>query len=211
MPTNLTPDQAIQQLKDGNTRFVAGKSIHPNNGADRLTEISTGGQHPYATIIGCSDSRCPIENIFDAGFGEIFVIRVAGNVCATDEIGSIEYGVDHLGTPVMVVLSHSQCGAVTAVTKGDEVHGSIPKLVEPIVPAVEKAKAEHPGAPVEELIDHAIEANMWKAIEDLLTKSPDVAKAVKAGKTKVIGARFVIASGKVEWLGEHPQQAELIG
>ena len=169
------------------------------------------GQHPYATIVGCSDSRVPVELLFDAGFGDLFIIRVAGNVCNTDEIGSIEYGVDHLGTPVMIVLAHTQCGAVTAVTTGAEVHGSIPKLVEPIAPALARAKADNPGVEGAELVPKVIEANMWQAVEDLLKKSPDVVKHVKDGTTKVVGAMYHIEDGKVEFCGEHPNQAAITG
>ena len=141
--SGLTPEQALKKLKDGNARYVSGSRQYPNLNQPRRDLTSTKGQHPFATIIGCSDSRVPIEHVFDAGIGDIFPVRVAGNVCDIDEVGSIEYGVEHLNTPIFVVLGHTSCGAVTAVARGDEVHGSIPQLVDNIIPAVEDAKHIH--------------------------------------------------------------------
>jgi len=125
----ITPDAAIEQLKEGNQCYHTGEPNHPRADAQRMEETAEHGQNPFATVIACSDSRVPVERVFDQGIGDIFTIRVAGNVYDTDEIGSIEYGVDHLGTPVMVVLGHGGCGAVTAVVTGAELHGSIPPLV----------------------------------------------------------------------------------
>ena len=128
----------------------------------------------------------------------------------TDEIGSIEYGVDHLATPLMVVLGHTHCGAVTAVTTGAELHGSIPALVNNILPAVEAVKKEYPeltGAP---LIAKVVEANVWQAVSDLLAKSPATAARVKAGTLKVVGAIYDIEHGAVNWLGELPGQAAIL-
>ena len=112
-----SPNEILQMLKKGNERFYTGKATYPNTNAARLAQAGTEnqGDHAYATVITCSDSRVPVELIFDAGVMDIFVIRVAGNVCDTDEVGSIEYGLAHVHTPILVVLGHTQCGAVTAV------------------------------------------------------------------------------------------------
>ncbi|MBW1744446.1 MAG: carbonic anhydrase, partial [Deltaproteobacteria bacterium] len=120
-----SPDATIAMLKAGNVRFVEGKSTHTHADAARLHQAGTEnqGNHAYATVITCSDSRVPVEIIFDAGIMDIFVIRVAGNVCDVDERGSIEYGLAHVNTPVLVVLGHTQCGAVTAVTQAILGHG----------------------------------------------------------------------------------------
>lgn len=206
----VTPDDAMEMLKDGNARFAAGEAEYPNFDAARRAETSTKGQHPFVTVIACSDSRVPVEVLFDQGIGDVFVIRVAGNVSDTDEIGSIEYGVEHLGTPLMVVLGHSQCGAVTAVATSAEVHGSIPELVDNIGPAVASARAEHPEMADAALVPYAIEANVWQSVEDLLTGSPGVAARVAEGKTRVVGAVYDIASGKVNWMGQHPEQASFL-
>jgi len=208
--SKLTPEQALKALKDGNKRYVENNRTYTNQDKARIDETSTSGQHPYATIIGCSDSRVPIEHVFDAGIGDLFVIRVAGNVCDTDEVGSIEYGVKHLHTPVFVVLGHTQCGAVTAVAKNAEVHGSIPKLVDNIAPAVEKAKKSHGHEANKEMVGEAIKLNVWQSIEDLLHRSHDAVKLAKAKKLLIVGAVYHLETGKVEWLGEHPKLAKLL-
>jgi carbonic anhydrase len=206
----ISPDEALQLLKAGNERFVAGVCFYPPIGADRRMEVVSHGQHPFATLIGCSDSRVPLEVLFNTGIGEIFVIRVAGNVCATDEIGSAEYGVGHLGTPLCIVLGHSHCGAVTAVLTGAEVHGSIPQLVAPIVPVAEQVRAANPGIAPEELVSIAVVANVWQGVANLLTQSAEIRNAVSSNKAQVIGAVYDLESGRVEWLGQHPEQAQLI-
>jgi methyl-accepting chemotaxis protein len=207
---DLTPQEALQKLKDGNARYVLGNSIHPNLNQARRDQTSTKGQYPFATIIGCSDSRVPVELVFDAGLGDIFPIRVAGNVSDVDEVGSIEYGVEHLHTPIFVVLGHTGCGAVTAVARGDEVHGSIPALVDNIIPAVEKAKHEHGDTFSQELLASAIQHNVWQSIDDLLKRSPGTVKLVEEGKLIIVGAVYDLATGRVNWMGAHPDQAALI-
>ena len=207
----VSPENALQMLVEGNLRFALGQSTHPNTSFSRRLLTTTEGQAPFATIIGCSDSRVPVEILFDQGVGDLFVIKVAGNVADTDEIGSAEYGVDHLGTPVLMVLGHTYCGAVTAVTTGAEVHGSIPALVDNIIPAVEKARHEHPDAEVSDLIAKATEANVWQAIEDILNKSHAIADRAKDGRVMVVGGMYNILSGKVDILGAPPNQTELLG
>jgi len=206
-----TSDEALKRLTDGNQRYVSGHSLFGHLDAQRRAETVKNGQHPFATVLTCSDSRVPVEPLFDQGVGDVFVVRVAGNVCDVDEIGSIEYGVDHLGTPVLVILGHTHCGAVTAVTLGQEVHGSIPALVDNIVPAVKKAQQAYPDLHGEALLPAAIEANVWQAIEDLLHHSPAVSQRCREGKVKILGAIYDLESGQVKWLGEHPHQAALCG
>ncbi len=206
----VKPDVAIKWLEDGNARFVSGKAIHPHQDADWRKETVDKGQHPYATIVSCSDSRVPVEVVFDEGIGELFIIRVAGNVCAVNEIGSAEYGVDHLGTQLVVVLGHSHCGAVTAVATEAAVHGNIAQLVAPIKPAVEQAKKEHPDLKGKDLVPAAVEANVWQGIENVLTNSEIIRQHVKAGTAKIVGAIYDLETGRVAWLGTHPRQAELL-
>lgn len=205
-----TPDDVINKLKEGNARYVNDQRTYPNLNQERRTETAENGQHPYATIITCSDSRVPVENIFDAGIGDIFVIRVAGNVINKNEAGSVEYGVDHLHTPVFVVLGHTHCGAVTAAATNAEVHGNIPHLLESIEPSVEKAKNELDTDNENELIPLSVKMNIWQSIEDLFEKSHTSTELVNEGKLKVVGAIYHIEDGKVEWLGEHPNQNELL-
>jgi carbonic anhydrase len=207
------PDQALKMLQEGNDRFFSGKSQHPNMDKDRLIQAGKENQadHAYATVISCSDSRVPVETIFDAGVMDIFVIRVAGNVCDTDEVGSIEYGLAHVKTPVMVVLGHTQCGAVTAVThavqgKGHALERNIPPLVDNIEPAVLRAMEIYPHAQGDEIIPLAIEENVWIGIRDLFMKSPAVRDLVKKGTVKVVGAVYDVGTGKIHWL----QQARVV-
>jgi len=202
-----TPNQVIQKLKEGNARFYRGEAVYPHADKSRLSLAGTEnqGDYAYATVITCSDSRVPVELIFDAGVMDIFVIRVAGNVCDTDEIGSIEYGLAHVNTPVLVVLGHTQCGAVTAVThavhgKGHRLERNIPPLVDNIKPAVKRAIDQQPKAEGEEVIPFAIEENVWQSIEDLFMASPASRNLVKSGDVKVVGAIYDVGNGKVQWL-----------
>lgn len=204
-----TPDQTIQLLQKGNKRFVTGETTHPHSNSARLIQAGQEdqGDYAYATVITCSDSRVPVERIFDAGIMDIFVIRVAGNVVDVDEAGSIEYGLAHVHTPVLVVLGHTQCGAVTAVTHGLTGHGhplerNIPPLVDNIVPAVKKVMAQYPGAAVRDIIRFSIEENIWQGIEDLFMTSPSTRDLVNSGKVKVVGAMYNVGTGKVNWLPE---------
>lgn len=202
-----SPNDIIKMLEEGNKRFYSGKSTYPHTSADRLELAGkeNQGKYAYATVITCSDSRVPVELIFDAGVMDIFVIRVAGNVCDTDEIGSIEYGLAHVHTPVLVVLGHTQCGAVTAVThavhgEGHKLERNIPPLVDNIIPAVKRAMNHHKEVHGDLIIPYAIEENVWQSIEDLFMKSPAVRDIVKAGKAKVVGAIYDVGTGKVKWL-----------
>lgn len=208
--SDLTPDQALERLRRGNERFVAAKPIHPNQDPFRRSITAKEGQKPFATILSCSDSRVPLELVFDAGVGDLFVVRVAGNVTYFDQAGSIEYGAEHLGSNLVVVLGHTKCGAVTAVVGGAQEHGNIPALVAGIVPPVAKVKADNPGMTGEELVNKAIVANTWQSIEDLFRQSPAMREMVKSGQVKVVGAIYDVETGKVNWLGEHPRQAELL-
>ena len=208
------PDEVLQMLKDGNIRFMTGNATYPHQNPQRLFLAGTEnqGNHAYATVITCSDSRVPVELIFDAGIMDIFVIRVAGNVCDTDEIGSIEYGLAHVNTPVLVVLGHTQCGAVTAVThelqgKGHKLEKNIPPLVDNIIPAVQHAMDNHPNVHGDDIIPYAIRENVWQGIHDLLSGSPDCLRIVNDGKAKIVGAIYDVSTGQVVWLPEAPVEA----
>lgn len=203
------PADALQMLKDGNARFVAAAAKNPHSDAERcaLSGRSNQGDFAFATVLSCSDSRVPVERIFDAGVMDLFVIRIAGNVADVDEAGSIEYGLAHVNTPVLVVLGHTQCGAVTAVTAEVEGHGhalerNIPPLVDNIAPAVKRAQAAHPGVSGKDLVPFGIEENVWQSVEDLFMASPATRELVNAGKVQVVGAIYDVGTGKVAWLPE---------
>ncbi|SHO43456.1 Methyl-accepting chemotaxis protein [Desulfopila aestuarii DSM 18488] len=209
-------EEALTLLKRGNERFVSGNSLHPNIASQRLMQAGNEdqGDHAYATVITCSDSRVPVERIFDAGVMDTFVIRVAGNVVDGDEAGSIEYGLAHVKTPVLVVLGHTQCGAVTAVTHsihgtGHALERNIPPLVDNIEPAVRRAIEANPQLPGDEVIPAAIVENVWQGIEDLFMTSPATRNLVKSGAVKVVGAIYDVGSGKVNWLPE-PEVAAIL-
>ena len=202
-------DAVIETLRAGNQRYVAGASSNTNRDQTRREETAKG-QHPQATILSCSDSRVPLETVFDQGIGDVFPIRVAGNVTGTDELATIEYGVDHLETPLLVVLGHSKCGAVTAAATDAALHGSLPALIENIRPAVTKVKSTQPALTGDDLVRACVNENIWCAVERVLTHSQAVQERAKAGKVKVVGALYNITTGTVEWLGPHPRQGELL-
>jgi len=203
------PDEAIAILKAGNERFFGGKATRPHADAARiaLAGKEDQGDHAYATVITCSDSRVPVEIIFDAGVMDLFVIRVAGNVLDVDETGSVEYGLAHVNTSVFVVLGHTQCGAVTAATNAvqgncQQMERNISALVDNITPAVKRAISDHPKIHSAEIIPYAIVENVWQGIEDLFMNSPVSREMVKAGKAKVVGAVYNVSNGKIKWLPE---------
>jgi carbonic anhydrase len=206
----LTPEQALTLLKEGNMRYAKGAAMHPRQDQARRSETAKKGQFPFATVVGCSDSREPLELLFDQGVGDLFVVRVAGNVAGTDELASVEYGAGHLSTPVVLVLGHTKCGAVTATVQKAKLEGSLPALAALIVPAVDQAAKENPKAEGEALVNKAIRANVFKTMADMLAKSEEMRHLVTSGKTKVLGAIYDLDKGSIEWLGEHPAQAKLV-
>lgn len=202
-------DDVLALLTRGNARFAAGTPEYPHEGAARRAEVAAG-QHPLATVISCSDSRVPPEILFDEGLGDLFIVRVIGNIGGMDETGSAEYGVEHLQTPLLVVLGHSKCGAVTAAVTHAEVHGSIPPLLAHIKPAIWTARHEHPKLKGAALVPATIETNVLHSMAELFNRSVIIRERVRAGKLKVVGALYDIESGRVQWLGTHPQQANLL-
>lgn len=204
-----TAEDALAALQEGNARWVTGQPINPNIEPSRRAFVADKGQKPFVTVLTCADSRLPVERIFDRGVGEVFVVRVAGNIAGNSETGTIEYGLGHLNTPLLVVMGHTKCGAVAAAASGAQLHGALGKLVATISPAVDRAKRNNPGAEGGELAAFAIRENVWQSVFDLY-KSPEIRGLVTQGKVKVVGAVCDISTGKVEWLGEHPWQSELM-
>lgn len=189
-----TADEALQILKDGNSRFISGKLEHPNHCEESRQNLTTG-QEPLATILTCADSRVPPVDIFDLGLGDLFVVRVAGNVIGDHTLGSIEYAVKHLHTPLVVVMGHSSCGAVSAVASGAVLEGHIASIGPAIQTAIKNVK-EMEG----NLVDNA-SVELAKQISDKIADSePIVADLVTAGATKVVPAFYDLESGKVEFL-----------
>ena len=207
----MAPDAAMKLLVAGNARFVAEQPIPPNATMARVKETSKDGQHPFAAVLGCADSRVPAEILFDTGLGDLFTVRVAGNVSDTDEIGSLEYAVEHLGVSVILVLGHTKCGAVTAVVQHAEVSGSIPGLVDNIVPAVSAAAHDNPKLRGDDLIPKAIRANVWQSIEDILKRSEIIREYVREGHVILVGGLYDVSTGAVEFMGNHVYQDAFTG
>lgn len=206
----VTADQALAFLTEGNARWVSNSPLAPNTESSRRAEVAENGQKPFVTVLTCADSRLPVERIFDRGVGDVFVVRVAGNVAGGSETGTIEYGVGHLKTPLLVVMGHTKCGAVAAAASGADVHGHIAELVSQITPAVERAKRANPSLTGNDLAAASVKENVWQTVFQLFKSSPEFLEAVQGGKLKVVGAVCDISTGKVEWMGEHPWQSELI-
>jgi carbonic anhydrase len=199
MATSYTAEQALQRLKDGNARFVNGQARFPTVQKDVLAELAKD-QHPYATILGCSDSRVPPELVFDAGFGELFVIRVAGNVLGPSIFGTLQYAGAHLNTPLFVVLGHEGCGAVKAAI-GGKFHGEqhrsrIALLLENIVPALEGLDASMPD---QAMLHAGVEANVRWTVRQLL-ESPEGRARAAEGKMKLVGGVYDLSTGAVRFL-----------
>lgn len=200
----ITADQAIERLKAGNSRFVQGKTIHPRQSPERIREVAKG-QKPYAVIVGCADSRVPNEIIFDEGLGDLFIIRTAGQVSAAASFGSIEFAEAVLGTNLIVVLGHTECGAVTAACNYQKpVPGSIIALVNAIKPAALHVEAQVKSGQIkqEDFVNAAVRENVRMQVEQLRNLEPVLAQAVRTGEAKIVGAVYNLATGVVEFLPE---------
>lgn len=193
-PEVVSADEALKRLVDGNKRYVFGKLMHPNQTRVRRGEVE-GGQHPFAIVLGCSDSRVPPEVIFDQGLGDLFVVRVAGNIVDDAVLGSIEYAAEHLHAPLILVMGHSSCGAVAATIKGGELAGHLPCIADAIRPAVEKTKGQ-PG----DAVSNAAKANAQMVVDQMRSCKPVLAQLAKSGDLKAVAAFYDISTGKVELL-----------
>ncbi|MFN6527435.1 carbonic anhydrase [Nostoc sp. ChiSLP03a] len=189
-PESLSPDAALQKLIDGNQRFVAHHPQYPDQSELRLHEVAQA-QHPFATILSCADSRVPAEIVFDQGIGDIFDVRIAGNIATHEAIGSIEYAVVLLGSPLLMVMGHERCGAVTAAVQNESLLGDISTFVKAIKPAVEKVKSQ-PG----DAVENAVVANVQYQIERL-KRSKLLTEQVESGKLKIVGGRYDLDTGRV--------------
>ena len=194
-----TAAEALDRLKAGNTRFVSGQARFPRVQKEVLAELARG-QQPYATILGCSDSRVPPELLFDAGFGELFVIRVAGNVLGPSIKGTLQYAGQHLRTPLFVVLGHEGCGAVEAAI-AEKFHSArhrsrIAVLLKYIEPALDSLDHTMPPA---ELLGAAVEANERWTVRQVL-ESPEAKGRAAQGDVKLVGAVYDLSTGRVRFL-----------
>lgn len=199
VPSAYSAQEALDRLKEGNERFVAGLARFPTLQKEVLAELAKG-QQPYATILGCSDSRVPPELVFDAGFGELFVIRVAGNVLGPSILGTLQYAAAHLKTPLFVVLGHEGCGAVKAAIsakfEGARHKSRIEVLLENILPALDGLDDNQP---LDALVSKGVEANVRHTIRELM-ETPEVKANLPGSNIILIGAVYDLESGLVRFL-----------
>lgn len=192
-PPSLPGEIALQKLKDGNERFATFKMKHPNLSAEHRGRLANG-QHPFAVIVSCSDSRIPPELIFDQGLGDIFVIRNAGNVLDEHVLGSINYAIEHLGVNLVVVMGHQFCGAVGAAMKEDKESPLIESIKESIKPAIEKCK-ENKNLDYDNVIKTNAKMNVDAILDD-----KELGEYIRKHDVKVLPAYYSISTGKVEFL-----------
>ncbi|RZU62097.1 carbonic anhydrase [Zhihengliuella halotolerans] len=197
----LTPAEAWKLLQEGNARFVVGETAHPNQNAARRDEL-VDAQNPFAVIFGCSDSRLAAEIIFDVGLGDVFVVRTAGQVIDPAVLGSLEYSVDVLNVPLIVILGHDSCGAVTAAIDayrtGDMPPGYIRNLVERITPSVVAARRQDVKDVNSTVVEHVKQTSTR-----LLEMSRSLSEAVQEGRTAIAGVTYRLAEGKAELVCQH--------
>ncbi|MFI6578967.1 carbonic anhydrase [Nocardiopsis sp. NPDC050513] len=196
-PGSVDADTAMRLLRRGNRRWRTFHSRHPHEGRARRAEL-TGGQAPFATVLGCADSRVPPELVFDQGLGDVFTIRSAGEVLDESVLGSISYAAEHLEVPLIVVLGHSSCGAVTAAVEahrtGEVPHGHIGYLVEEILPVVESTPDDG-----EDFVDDCIRANA-RHVAETLRQDADLRDRVESGRLEIVAARYDLEDSAVTWL-----------
>lgn len=190
--------EALQKLMDGNKRFVSGTLAQKDLSVKKREELAKG-QKPSATVLTCSDSRVPPELLFDQGLGDIFVVRVAGNVVDPIALGSIEYAAEHLGSPLVLILGHSKCGAVKATleSKGKP-EGNIGAIVKKIMPAVDAAKKK--GGTQDEILETAIKENIKNVYADVMKNSKIIPHLVEEGKLMIVAGEYDITTGKIEMI-----------
>lgn len=196
---DISVDEALQRLIDGNERFLRGEAHLSSLSRETLAKL-TRGQHPFATILGCSDSRVPPEWIFDVGLGELFVVRVAGNVLSPEVAGSLQYAGSHLKTPLMVVLGHEGCGAIQAALQvkyeGVQQLSRIQLLVDSILPAL---AGIDPELPPPARLARAVESNVRWTVRTII-ESPEGQARAAEGRVKCVGAIYEIETGRVRFL-----------
>jgi len=188
--SSLDPDTALQKLMEGNQRFAQHHPQYPDQTQARLQEVAQA-QHPFATVLSCADSRVPVELLFDQGVGDIFDVRVAGNISTPETVGSIEYAVALLGTPVLMVLGHERCGAVTAAVDHEVLPGDIGSFIDAILPAVDRSKGQSGDA-----VENAVVANVRYQMEQV-GRSPMIRDRLRSGALKLVGGRYDLDTGRV--------------
>lgn len=194
---SVAPAEAISKLKEGNGRYTSGSLQHPGQTTERRTELANV-QHPFAVIVSCSDSRVPPEIVFDQGLGDLFICRVAGNIVNNENLGSIEYAVDHLGSRLILVLGHQRCGAVEAAKQTIAAKSKAPGHIESLVTAIKPAVV----ATAKDDLDTTIKANVKDVVDTLRSSTPILKAKVDSGQVQVIGGYYSLDTGAVTFLDQ---------
>ncbi len=193
----VPPAEAISRLKEGNERYTRGNPQHPHESSEERTQLAKS-QHPFAVVLGCADSRVPPEIVFDQGLGDLFVLRVAGNVIDDHSLGSIEYAVDHLAVRLIVVLGHQRCGAVKAAKETIAAKGEAPAHIQSLVAAIQPAvEATAKGD-----LEATVRENLKNVVQALRSSAPVLKAKVDSGELKVVGAYYSLDTGSVAFLDE---------
>jgi carbonic anhydrase len=193
-------DAVLAELKAGNAHHASKHYVHPHQTAARQRELA-GGQHPHAAILSCADSRVAPEIVFDQGLGDLFDVRVAGNVAGDAEAASLEYAAEHLHCPLIVVMGHQKCGAVSAAVEGGEAPGHLPMLIAAIKPAVDAAAALSGDR-----VENAVRINVQNVVRQLRDGTPMLSEAAAKGHLRIVGAVYSLDSGSIEWLPDAAAQ-----
>jgi carbonic anhydrase len=199
----ISAEEALTRLKEGNRRFVVGERRLDTGLSHAERAASARNQNPFAIILGCSDARVPAEVVFDQGLGDLFVIRVAGNIVSPSQVGSVEFAAQRFGTQLVVVLGHTQCGAILATLEAVRDQADHPEnvltIVERIRPSVQTLLELRPRAPEEELLRHAVRANVRASVDHLRHGSSLLEDLIRRGRLTAVGAEYSLETGQVEF------------
>lgn len=204
---NLTPVDAFEVLKEGNRRFTSNLKL--NRDLLRQMDETAGGQYPFAVTLSCMDSRTSIEHIFDQGLGDIFSIRIAGNVVNEDIVGSIEYACKVAGSKLIVVLGHTKCGAIKGACDAVEM-GSLTGLLEKVRPALEKTAAAAKETTKEQYTEIVAQANVLESMREILEKSAILRAMYEEGKIGIVGGMYSIENGRVSFIRQMFAEEEIV-
>lgn len=205
-----TVEEIYAELKAGNKRFVTGKMRHPNMSGTRVRQTGREGEHPLAVVLCCADSRVAPELILDQGIGDLFTVRVAGNVANPGEVASVEYAVDHLRAPLVVVMGHSECATVRSVVDGTRMLGELGEWARNIKMALQRTRFAAPSLTGRPLMTAVTQMNVWESIEDMLKGSAALRDRLRAGELHIVGATYQVETGEVNWMGAHPDQCDFV-
>ncbi len=204
-----TAEEVLTELKAGNKRFVSGKPRHPNISNLRVRQTGREGEHPFAVLLTCSDSRVPPELVFDQGLGDIYTVRMAGNVANADQIASIEYAVDQSRAPLVVVMGHTECNTIRSMVEG-RVSQAMSRVLGNVKQAFDRTRYGAPSLTGKPLLTAVTQMNVWESIEDMLRGSAVLRDKLRTSEVRIVGANYQVETGEVSWMGAHPDQCDFV-